>query len=274
MKQLMRYLILMLMFLPAAQAFAQQSILDFFPVAESLITYPPYKPRLGILGQHKISNWYVSIIGLKETKTIFLAAVTKQPIKNVMKEISLSVKFNGRIPDVGKTSTWGYIFDRNGDGKIDYLALLGGAAPVKDSTFSEDYAYRGLPLRTDDIKYYIKNTKLIFNHWADDNYDGILDGLIHVDMDRDRDMVDRRLVIRSTAFNGQFDDVWALRLVDETVQDSIPHTATSVPFFAVEGKESSITTNAFKEKTEILKILNTAIKKSKLTAKNFFQPGQ
>ena len=86
--------------------------------------------------------------------------------------------------------------------------------------------------------------------------------------------MNRRIIVRSKTFDGTFDDVWAVRLFDETVEDSIPHTSTSVPYIPVDGKESEITGASFAEKTEILKLLNSAIKKSKLTAKNFFLPGQ
>lgn len=271
MRKLLFGLVLVLICLSTESTFAQQTIIDFYPVAESLIAQPPYKPRLKILGQHKISNRYITLIGFKEDKSIFIAAVTLEPIKDVMKEIALSVKFNGLTPDVGKTKTWGYIFDRNGDGAIDYMALLGGAAPFKDSQFPADYPYRGESLLFHHMQYFAKQCKLAFNHWADDNFDGKLDALIHVDMERDRDYVERRIIIRSTMFDGKFDEVWALRLFDDSVQDSIPHTETSVPYRAIGGKEDVVTDATLAEKSEILKLLNSAIKKSKFTAKNFYQ---
>ncbi len=256
-----------LMLLPAA-LFGQQNIVDFYRYADSVSQTPPMVNELRILGQKKVMNRYVTFVGYKEDKSILFAAVTLAPIKNLNTDISLSVDFHEMIPDMGKTSTWGYVFDRNHDGKIDYMTLVGGAAPYKDSEFPADFPYRGQPLLSAQLNYYISHCRLVFNHWADDNYDGMLDAVIHIDMDPERDFVDHQIVIRSTAFNGAFDDVWAFRGSEGAIPDSVPHTLTSVQYHPINKPPDAITQPILDDKSQIMKLLNTALKELKFGAKN------
>lgn len=247
----------------------QQNIVGFFPFADSISKSPPLMNELKILGQKKVMNRHITIVGFAEDKSILLAAVTLDPIKDIRKELSLSVRFKKMIPDMGQISTWGYIFDRNKDGKVDYMALVGGAAAYKDSEFPEDFPYKGQPLQHSQMEYYITHCKLVFNHWADDNFDGVLDALVHIDMDPDRDFVERELLARSTAFNGKFDDVLAFRSTEGILPDTVLHTMTTVPYHPIAKPSSFITQPMLDEKSEIMKLLNTAVKQLKLTATNF-----
>jgi len=105
---------------------------QFYPVADSICDYPALYETLVIVCQEKIDSLFVTFIGSKSQKRIFIGAITKKPIHNPSKEISRIVDIDGIKPLLGKVSTWGYIFDRNNDGKIDYMALVGGAAAFKD----------------------------------------------------------------------------------------------------------------------------------------------
>jgi hypothetical protein len=118
------------------------------------------------------------------------------------------------------------------------------------------------------MEYYITHCRLVFNHWADDNYDGMLDAVIHVDMDPDRDFVDHQIVVRSTTFNGRFNDVWAFRGSDGVLPDTVLHTTTSVAYHPINKPPDFITQPMLDDKSQIMKLLNTALKQLKLTAKN------
>src|SRR5258706_7948006 len=109
----------------------QSSILDFYPHADTVCQFPPIGKDLAIVCSKKISRRYVTFVGLQGDTRVLLAAVTLKPLPDPRKSISLSVEFEGINPNPGKTSTWGYVYDRNGDGAIDYLALVGGAAAYK-----------------------------------------------------------------------------------------------------------------------------------------------
>jgi hypothetical protein len=275
MKQFAAALALVAVLLPAP-SFGQKNIIDYFGFADSLSKTPPMINDLVILGSKKIDKRYVTIAGYPEDKSVLLAAVTLKPIKNLSQEISLSVQFRKMQPNVGPTSTWGYIFDRNGDGKVDYMALLGGAAGYKDDQFPQAFPEKGKPLQADQVEYYLSHCRLVFNHWADDNFDDTLDAVVHIDMDPERDFVDRQIVARSTAFDGQFEDVWAFREGVGTLPDAPLHTATSISYHPIGKPGDFITKAMLDEKSGIMRLINAAVKKLKLTPKNFtrFSDGQ
>lgn len=268
MKQILRTLFLAALVAPAS-LFAQQDIVDFYRYADSLSKTPPMINELTVLGQKKISNRYVTIVGYPEDKSVLLAAVTLAPIKDITREISLIVHYRKMIPNVGPTSTWGYIFDRNGDGKVDYMALLGGAASFKDDEFPDVYPTKGQPLQAKQVEYFLAHCRLVFNHWADDNFDDTLDAVVHIDMDPERDFVDRQIVARSTAFNGRFDDVWSFREGLGTLPDAPLHTTTSIAYHPI-GKPSDFITKAvLDDKSGVMRLLNSAVQKLKLTSRHF-----
>jgi len=268
MRDILAAVLVALVLAPSA-LFAQKNMVDFYRYADSLTQTPPMINELKILGSKKISNRYVTFVGYPEDKSVVLAAVTLEPLKKLNEDIALNVRFRKMSPDMGKTSTWGYIFDRNQDGKVDYMALIGGAAPYKDSEFPEDYPYKGQPLQHAHMEYYITRCKLVFNHWADDNFDGMLDGVVHIDMDPERDFVDHQIVVRSTKFDGTFDDVWAFRASDGVLPEPVLHTTTSVAYHPINKPPDFITKPILDDKSQIMKLLNTALKQLKFGAKNF-----
>jgi hypothetical protein len=236
------------------------TITGFYPKADTACDFPPLENPLTILCRKKIENRYISFMGYKDVKKIFIVAITLTPIKDVRKELSLIVDYEGGRPSIGKVKSWGYIFDRNGDGKIDYMALIAGAAGFEEENFPDSFPNRTQILNRDQLEYFVGHCKLIFNHWADDNFDGTIDAAIHVDMDPDRDWVKRRLVIRSTKFNGVFDDVWAFRNQIGEEHDSVSYTGSAVPYHPLGKASGEITWQDFNEMTAILKLVNRAAK--------------
>jgi hypothetical protein len=268
MKKILGLAVLLAALAPAGLR-AQQNLVDFFAFADSISKTPPMINDLRILGQKKVSKRYVTIVGYPEDRSVLLAAVTLQPIKDITKEISLAVHYRKMIPNVGPTSTWGYIFDRNRDGKVDYMALLGGAAAYKNAEFPPSFPAKGQPLQAAHLQYFLSHCRLVFNHWADDNFDDSLDAIIHIDMDPDRDFVDRQIVARSTAFDGRFNEVWAFREGDGALSEVPLHTTTSVAYHPIGKPSDFITKGVLDEKSNIMRLLNSAIKQLKLTPANF-----
>ncbi|HYQ87128.1 MAG TPA: hypothetical protein VES59_07800 [Bacteroidota bacterium] len=259
-------------FLTVVQAgIAQEdNIVDFYPHADTVCQFPRSDQELTVVCQKKILRRYITFIGMKGDSRILLAAVTLKPLTDVQKSISLSVDFDGIRPNPGKVSTWGYVYDRNGDGRIDYMALVGGAAAYKTADFPDDFPLREKLLSLQQIDYYVGHCKTVFNHWADDNFDGTLDAVIHIDMDPQRDWVERQIVVRSTRFDGKYDEVWSFREKMRDDRDSVKHTATSVAFHPIGKPPDSISPAAFADKTRILQIINAAVKKCGLTSENFY----
>lgn len=262
----------MVVFVPGRMSAQTNSITQFYEHVDTVCEFPEVNNTLVLLCQKKLMDRYISFVGFKEDSLARIVAVTLKPLTDVQKNISLIVEFDGGRPTAGKVNTWGYIFDRNGDGKIDYLALVGGAAPCKGVDFPDNYPKRGKPLTNDQLEYMIGHCKTVFNQWADDNYDDTLDAVIHVSMDPERDWVDHRLLIRSKQFNRKFDDVRAFWTNVETQQVPMEHTPTSVPYLQI-GKtdEEEFTQHTLDDKTRIVQLINQALKQCKIKSERLMR---
>ncbi len=242
----------------------QSSIIDFYHYADSIATYPAVDKQLRVICSHKLEGKNVTFIGFSGDSVARIVAVTMSPITDVKKEISLIVDFEGIRPVVGKISTWGYMYDRNGDGKIDYLALVGGAAAYKGADFPDDFPQRQQPLSRQQVEYFLGACKIIFNHLADDNYDGRIDAMVQVDMDPERDWVERNLLVRSTSFDSTFNDVRAFRTSFDEAVDTVAHTSHAVPYHPVAKPPDVIDERMFESRTAILHLINQAVGLCKL----------
>ncbi len=246
---------------------AQLPLLESYPVMDSVNRYPAQEKDLAVLCKKKISERHVTFVGVKGLDSVLLVAVTLEPIANVNKDISLTVQFTGINPKPGKVETWGYVYDRNHDGKIDYLSLMSGAAPFWADDMPTYYPERGMAMDMDQMELFVSHADLVFNHWADDNYDGKLDGVIHVDMFENRDWVKRRLMVRSSKFNEEYDDITAFRKRPGDLEDTIEVNDTGVPYIPIGKSKEEINKKLFDEKTTILDLLNKAVVECKLSKK-------
>ena len=273
----MKRILFFLLFAPYAFLYSQSeedsTIVGFYPTADSISEFPDLTQQLTIICQKKIEGRYVTFIGRKNEKKIFIAAVTLKPIKNVNGEISRTVNFDGPRPNPGKITTWGYVFDRNNDGKIDYMALVGGAGAFEDAKMPADYPRHKERLTMKQLEYFVGHCKIIFNHYADDNYDGIIDAAVIADADPERDFIKQRIVVRSTKFDGKFDETFAFqgKLLPETEHMRVDHSPMSVTYHPLGKPTSQITQATLDEKTSILKLLNQAAAECKVE-KDISQP--
>lgn len=264
----MKFLHISLLFLflvfPAPSPAQPGPLLAFFPTVDSICTFPSVDKRLVILCEKKVSGNYVSFIGEEGIGKVFIAAVTRDSLLGPDSMVSRTVIFQGIRPTLGRTTSWGYVFDRNGDGKIDYMALVDGAGAVEDDQITDDYPERGQHLTRPETELFVAHCKLLFTHWADDNFDGTIDAGIVNDVDPKRDWIKRRIVVRSTKFDGRFDDVWAFRGSIDAEHDSIAYSDRSVPYHSFGNLSDHITRDTFMNKTEILKLMNRAAAECKI----------
>lgn len=254
---------------PLLHAQDGSTIITFYRTADSLSAYPSPIGEYEIKCQKKLMKRYVTFIGRKGEKKIFIAAITLKPIKNLKKELSLAVQFQGPKPALGEISTWGYVFDRNSNGTLDYLALVGCAAAVEDQNFPDDFPGFGSQMNAKQFERYVNSCKIVFNHWADDNYDGKIDAVIHFDMDPFRNWVRRNLLIRSTTFDGKFDDVQAFREKISSAAASVEFTPTEVPYYPLGSNKGKITKADFDRTSALLNLLNRAAALCKVGAEEF-----
>ncbi|MBI5216972.1 MAG: hypothetical protein HY960_14555 [Ignavibacteriae bacterium] len=246
---------------------AQLPLLESYPFMDSVNRYPVQEKDLVVLCKKKVSERHITFVGVKGVDSVLLVAVTLEPIADVKKDISLTVQFMGINPKPGKVETWGYVYDRNHDGKIDYLSLMSGAAPFWADDMPEYFPERGMSMDMDQMELFVSHADLVFNHWADDNYDGKLDGVIHVDMFEERDWVKRRLMVRSSTFNDEYDDITAFRKHPGDLEDTIEVNDTGVPYIPIGKPKEEINKKMFEEKTAILDLLNKAVSECKLSKK-------
>jgi hypothetical protein len=110
---------------------------------------------------------------------------------------------------------WGYVFDRNGDGKVDYLCYFMGPMPVEGADFPADFPKREadgkLRLKKEEIEFLVRHMKAVFYHVADDDFDGRADGVVIFSMDPDRNWVNGWGLFRSTKGDGDLDDARRFR---------------------------------------------------------------
>ena len=263
---------ILLLIAPASPALFSQnsSIVDWYATADSMTQFPPVDQQLS-MAEKKVGKFYVTFVGVKGQSRVLIAAITTQPITDV-KSISLIVDFDGIKPKIGGVSTWAYVFDRNRDGKVDYLALLTAAAAYEGDDFPDDFPVGKITMNKQQQEYFVGHARLMFEHWADDNYDGKLDAAVLNDLDSLRDMVRRQIVIRSTAFNNSFDDVWTFHTTIHGERQNLSHPPKRVPYRTVGKGNDVITKASFLEKDAILDLINRAAKELKFDEENFYHP--
>ena len=273
------YFIILLLAVPFTRAFAQDSesgpapdILEFYHVADSIARFPLSEDSLVIMGSKPVDNSFVTFLGYKTERRVRIAVVTPQPFKNI-KDITLVLRFNGPRPYTGKITTWGYVFDRNGDAKVDYLVLLGGAAAFLDDEVPANFPNAGQHLDPDQLEIYASHCNLIFNHWADDDFNGKLDAVVQTDMDPKKGWVDREIFARSVRFNGKLDEAWAFRGDMSAKHQGIKIKENSIPYNQVGGGTAAIDKKAFDDHNAVLSLINRAVKLCGFKADDFSLEG-
>src|SRR5436853_3833097 len=105
--------------------------LSIHPHAMALTQSPPEIKSLSKICERQLESTSTSFWGTSGKATLWVAS--KKPITDLTKVITLRVLFTPMPtarPSPDASLTWGYIFDRNRDGKVDYLVFLDGPRPV------------------------------------------------------------------------------------------------------------------------------------------------
>lgn len=240
---------------------AQQNIVDFYDTADSVTAYPPFRSELTTFCQVKLLDRWISFVGFKSTKTVLYVTFTLDSLADPVADVSPIVGYEKGRPVLGKVSTWGYLFDRNRDGKADYLALVGGAAPFEDADFPADYPKMGQATLMPHVELFLAKCRIVFNHWADDNYDGRLDATVQVDMDPERSWVYRRILARQTKFDGRFDNVAAFRKDDSAFRDTLTRGPEGFAYRPVSMAAGTFGNKELDEKSAVMALINEAVEK-------------
>jgi hypothetical protein len=194
----------LLLLLLAGQALAGENVFSFHSKAESVISSPPAEGELEIICEvpGKVNERkgngpeeVISFIGIKGSKKPLLAAITPEGRINI-DDIPL------RLMPQAAVQNFGFIFDRDSDGKIDYIAWNYRPLPVKGTDFPPVFtiadADGAFPVKDDELGYISAHMKEIFRHYADDDGDGKVDAMIIEELDPQRPMVERFMAARCT----------------------------------------------------------------------------
>ena len=202
---------------------------DFYPLAEDTILHPPKLDSLQVLcGKEVAKEAHYSFVGGRDGK-VLLVVFTHERIRKLKDVIMLEVMFRAApnaiiptaMPGPDGSLDWAYVYDRNKDGKIDYLAYLYSALPFKPDNFPPEYPKTKdgrLQFRPKDpysmeyVQMLIRESRMVFSHHADDNFDGATDAAIASYHDSFRPMwIEEFGVLRSTRFDGKVDENWTFR---------------------------------------------------------------
>jgi len=190
----------------ASMRMPQGNLMDVFPRVYAVTQSGLHRHELKILCQEIVNEIYVSFVGPEEG-SIFLVAFTRDKFEAPGKNLYTHRGKDGIPP--GGTQDWGYIFDRNHDGKVDYLAFLDGPNPVVpddwDGYLPSLKKPSGLLKGKDLIEIIQPNTELLFWHLADDNYDGQHDGMAVSIRDLESLWIDGWVVARDKNFDGRYE---------------------------------------------------------------------
>lgn len=229
----MRRTVAALLLLPpvigARPARAQGDLTAFYAVARDRAATPPAEGALKVLCDVKLEGdeypqadrgRYVTFIGTTPPQ-VLLAALTPKRIKRVEDVLSLHVLYNPlptALPRRDGTLDWAYLFDRNGDGRVDYFAYLQNAHAVLPDTVPPDFPR---PVRDSAGKVrmslalldsMISRGRMVFRHYADDDFDGRVDGFVTEEFDAERWMFVRDwLIFRAARAGGAPAEGWAFR---------------------------------------------------------------
>jgi hypothetical protein len=123
----------------------QSDVVSFHPVAAAQAIHPPSLDSLTTLCSPKLEfrgdRGWVTFVGVQRGDAIL--GVLGPKVERLSESISLDTvagKFPPSArPGFNSTLDWAYLWDRNADGRVDYVAYLDGAVPVLPDSTPADY---------------------------------------------------------------------------------------------------------------------------------------
>lgn len=257
----------------------EESILTFYNKAAARTQNPPDEAYLEVVCREKIDNLYITFVGI-ETGKVLLAAITVKKFKKPDRDILLKVHFAKSgdprmpiliLPTRDYVVDWGYVYDRNGDGKIDYVVYNVGPVPFKKKDFPADYPKREEALNMREFHIYLDSVSLLFTHRADDNYDGKVDAAVIEALDPERDWVEGWMVIRSTKFDGVPDEGWFFKDDINVKEKTAERVGNGFRARSVSTRHRDFDSIELYRMNSAMSKFNEAAEKCKLTSSSFYR---
>jgi len=194
---------------------ALNGINSFFLDVEKQSQSPPAEESLKKLCERRIEkDRYITFITVDGKRALMFALTSKQ-MGPASESVYLYTRyFKGNKPgmilrvsawNAGVTPDWAYIFDRNQDGNVDYIAYMDGPKPVAPVDSQQELPKITEHMKLGQYKLVIFNHLLAFWHVADDNHDSATDGLAMRAYNDDTGWSLGWMVLQSTKFNDKLD---------------------------------------------------------------------
>ena len=256
-------------------------LIAFYPRVLAFAAKPPAESALRAVADWRHEDGAcVTLLAASAKNRSLVALFTPDKIKNPEKGLYLSPRYivakdmkavaEGREPMVrtsaGNLVDWAYVFDRNRDGRADYLCYLLGPLPVEPDSFPADFPRGSDPLAGPQLEYMLDHQRYIFTHATDENFDGAVDALVVPVLDSDRPWVKEFAVVLAPG-GGTPDSAWTFRDAMTDSAGSLPRVRGGFLRHRVAGKDVAITASNFERWSDILARVNAAaeVKKSRFS---------
>ena len=256
-------------------------LIAFYPRVLSFAASPPAPSALRVVTDWRHEDGAcVTLLAATTQKRSLLAIFSPDKMKNPERALYLTPRYivsknmkaaaEGREPLVRATAgsmvDWAYVFDRNRDGRADYLCYLVGPLPVEPDSFPSDFPSGSEPLVGPRLDYMLDHQRYIFTHAADENFDGAIDALVVPVLDSDRPWVKEFAVVLAPG-GGTPDSAWTFRGSIADAGGTLPHARGGYLRHHVAGKDVVITASNFEKWSDILARVNAAaeVKKSRFS---------
>jgi len=261
---------------PAATIPNPPGLIAFYPRVAARVTKPPAESSLRVLSDWTAEDGsHVAFVSYGKKLSI-LAVFSKEKFKKPEEALFLAPRYvvakdmkavrEGREALVrstaGEVTDWAYVYDRNRDGRADYLCYLVGPMPVEDDSFPADFPAATTGLSQEQLDYMLDHDRYIFSHVADEDFDGTVDAIVVYVRDPERPWVKEFAVVTAPG-SGAPDSSWTFRDAIATPTGALKRVEGGFLRHHVSGKDVVVTSSNFTEWGDVLARINAAAEATK-----------
>ncbi|HET9950762.1 MAG TPA: hypothetical protein VFS09_03095 [Candidatus Eisenbacteria bacterium] len=251
-------------------------LIAFYPRVAARAAKPPAERSLRVLSDWTAEDGsHVTFVSPGKRLSI-LVVFSKEKFKKPEEALFLAPRYvvakdmkavrEGREPLVrstaGEVTEWGYVYDRNGDGRADYLCYLAGPMPVEDDSFPADFPTVVTGLSHEQLEFMLDRDRYVFSHVADEDFDGTVDAIVVYVRDPARPWVKEFATVLAPGA-GAPDSSWTFRGAISAPTGALPRVNGGFLRHRVAGKDVVVTSSNFKTWGDVLARINAAAAASK-----------